>query len=73
MNHSFYFAIFLFPAITRVGGNKKGIFTRSRQPKASAHHLRARYLALAAADAGASPPEPMYYISDNKAVLHEEL
>jgi len=34
-------------AITRVGGNKKGIFTRNRQPKASAHHLRRRYWALA--------------------------
>ncbi|CAH0563529.1 unnamed protein product [Brassicogethes aeneus] len=32
---------------TRVGGNKKGIFTRSRQPKVSAHHLRQRYWALA--------------------------
>jgi hypothetical protein len=34
-------------AITRVGGNKKGIFTRNRQPKASAHHIRRRYWALA--------------------------
>ncbi|KAF7265787.1 hypothetical protein GWI33_020863 [Rhynchophorus ferrugineus] len=32
---------------TRVGGNKKGIFTRNRQPKASAHHLRKRYWYLA--------------------------
>ncbi|KAK4873706.1 hypothetical protein RN001_013066 [Aquatica leii] len=31
----------------RVGGNKKGIFTRDRQPKASAHHLRRRYNLLA--------------------------
>ncbi|CAH0715437.1 unnamed protein product, partial [Brenthis ino] len=59
--------------ITRVGGNKKGIFTRSRQPKASAHHLRARYLALAAADTGAPAPAIQYYISDNKPALHEEL
>ncbi len=29
--------------IMRVGGNKKGAFTRDRQPKAAAHHLRARW------------------------------
>ncbi|XP_050680012.1 beta-glucuronidase [Leptidea sinapis] len=59
--------------ITRVGGNKKGIFTRERQPKASAHHLRARYLDLAAADSGAPPPEVSLYISDHKQAAHEEL
>ncbi|XP_038209707.1 beta-glucuronidase [Zerene cesonia] len=59
--------------IIRVGGNKKGIFTRSRQPKASAHHLRARYLALAAAESGAPPPELAYYVSDHKPPVHEEL
>uniref|UniRef100_T1H600 Glycoside hydrolase family 2 catalytic domain-containing protein n=1 Tax=Megaselia scalaris TaxID=36166 RepID=T1H600_MEGSC len=32
--------------ITRVGGNKKGVFTRSRQPKAVAHLLRKRYFAI---------------------------
>ncbi|XP_057653720.1 beta-glucuronidase-like [Diorhabda carinulata] len=32
---------------TRVGGNKKGIFTRNRQPKLSAYHLRRRYWQLA--------------------------
>uniref|UniRef100_A0A182RRY1 Beta-glucuronidase n=1 Tax=Anopheles funestus TaxID=62324 RepID=A0A182RRY1_ANOFN len=31
---------------TRVGGNKKGIFTRNRQPKAAAYLLRQRYHAL---------------------------
>lgn len=35
------------PAYTRVGGNKKGIFTRNRQPKAAAHHVRRRYHILA--------------------------
>jgi beta-glucuronidase len=30
-----------------VVGNRKGIFTRQRQPKASAHWLRKRYLKLA--------------------------
>ncbi|MBY0010846.1 beta-glucuronidase [Paenibacillus typhae] len=29
--------------ITRVGGNKKGVFTRQRQPKAAAHMLRRRW------------------------------
>ena len=33
--------------ITRVVGNKKGIFTRQRQPKASAKWLRKRYWKLA--------------------------
>lgn len=32
---------------TRVGGNKKGIFTRNRQPKSAAHHVRKRYMQLA--------------------------
>lgn len=34
--------------IMRVGGNKKGVFTRERQPKAAAHVLRQRWLALRA-------------------------
>jgi beta-glucuronidase len=29
--------------IMRVGGNKKGVFTRDRQPKAAAHYLRTRW------------------------------
>jgi beta-glucuronidase len=29
--------------LTRVGGNKKGVFTRQRQPKAAAHLLRQRW------------------------------
>ncbi|XP_031779586.1 beta-glucuronidase isoform X1 [Nasonia vitripennis] len=33
---------------TRVGGNKKGIFTRDRQPKSAAFHVRRRYHALSA-------------------------
>ncbi|KAF6206947.1 hypothetical protein GE061_018183 [Apolygus lucorum] len=32
---------------TRVGGNKKGIFTRERQPKSAAFHVRKRYFHLA--------------------------
>lgn len=37
----------LILATTRVGGNKKGIFTRTRQPKTGAYHLRRRYWNLA--------------------------
>ncbi|OXA64937.1 beta-glucuronidase isoform X2 [Folsomia candida] len=33
--------------ITRIVGNRKGVFTRDRQPKASAHLLRTRYHLLA--------------------------
>lgn len=35
-----------FLAYTRVGGNKKGVFTRNRQPKSAAHLLRERYFSL---------------------------
>ncbi|MGA8045871.1 MAG: beta-glucuronidase [Dermatophilaceae bacterium] len=31
------------PGIMRVGGNKKGVFTRDRQPKAAAHYLQGRW------------------------------
>jgi beta-glucuronidase len=31
------------PGFLRVGGNKKGVFTRDRQPKAAAHALRRRW------------------------------
>ena len=34
------------PGIFRVDGNKKGVFTRDRKPKAAAHALRARWTAL---------------------------
>jgi beta-glucuronidase len=34
------------PGITRVDGNRKGVFTRDRRPKAAAHALRARWTAL---------------------------
>lgn len=36
----------IFLDITRVVGNKKGMFTRQRQPKYSAHILRERYQGL---------------------------
>ncbi|GIY72298.1 beta-glucuronidase [Caerostris extrusa] len=45
--HIWNFADFLtLQQITRVVGNKKGIFTRERQPKASAKLLRCRYHSL---------------------------
>lgn len=36
----------MFIAYIRVGGNKKGIFTRERQPKMAAYYVRKRYYAL---------------------------
>ena len=46
--HIWNFADFMTAqGVTRVYGNRKGIFTRQRQPKLVAHTLRARYLALA--------------------------
>lgn len=61
-------------AITRVGGNKKGIFTRSRQPKAAAHHLRRRYFELAATDHGtAVPADITAYTSDREPITRTEL
>lgn len=54
-------------AITRVGGNKKGIFTRNRQPKASAHHLRRRYWALASELESAVLPKDLdHYVSKSQ-------
>ena len=35
--------VFPFQGTTRVGGNKKGILTRQREPKAAAHLVRQRY------------------------------
>ncbi|KAH9511727.1 hypothetical protein DERF_010166 [Dermatophagoides farinae] len=46
--HIWNFADFMTQqSTTRVGGNKKGIFTRQRQPKSSARLLRCRYWLLA--------------------------
>lgn len=36
--------------ITRVGGNRKGAFTRDREPKAAAHWLRARWTRITSQD-----------------------
>ncbi|XP_069689806.1 beta-glucuronidase-like [Periplaneta americana] len=61
---------------TRVGGNKKGVFTRERQPKASAHLLRKRYWAVAQELDNATPPSDLdeYIISPkSKKSLRNEL
>ncbi|KAL7737165.1 hypothetical protein ACLKA6_005363 [Drosophila palustris] len=50
---------------TRVGGNKKGVFTRNRQPKDAAHLLRQRYHAIAFKLDNASLPSDLFeYIID---------
>jgi hypothetical protein len=47
-----------FPtAYTRVAGNKKGIFTRDRQPKAAAHFVKKRYWQIAEDVDSATPPD----------------
>jgi beta-glucuronidase len=53
-------------AVNRVGGNKEGIFTRDREPKASAHLVRKRYWALAELLDGVEPPADVneYIIGD---------
>jgi len=51
-----YCKLVFFSAVTRVGGNKKGIFTRQREPKSSAYHLRKRYWSLANRLDGAELP-----------------
>ncbi|XP_017122793.1 beta-glucuronidase [Drosophila elegans] len=57
--------------ITRVGGNKKGVFTRNRQPKEVAFLLRWRYFALAKElDQCTLPQDLTVYISKH---VHNEL
>ncbi|KAI7815367.1 beta-glucuronidase [Rhyzopertha dominica] len=54
----------------RVGGNKKGLFTRNRQPKASAYVVRQRYWALASQLWNTSLPEDLHtYVAE----IHDEL
>ena len=45
--------------LTRVTGNRKGIFTRERQPKASAHYIRKRYHLLAQQSDGFPLPKDL--------------
>ncbi|XP_066140211.1 beta-glucuronidase isoform X2 [Euwallacea fornicatus] len=60
---------------TRVGGNRKGLFTRNRQPKTSAHHLRKRYWGLAKEFHNFSLPDDLYsyVISTKEKAPHQEL
>ncbi|XP_055902504.1 beta-glucuronidase isoform X2 [Eupeodes corollae] len=52
--------------VTRVGGNKKGVFTRNRQPKSAAHLLRKRYFAVGQEVDQCSFPEDLFiYITDS--------
>lgn len=62
-------------AYTRVGGNKKGIFTRNRQPKVSAHFMRKRYFALADEIDGlkAQPADLYKYVHVHQQILKDEL
>ncbi|XP_030751685.1 beta-glucuronidase-like isoform X2 [Sitophilus oryzae] len=59
----------------RVGGNKKGIFTRNRQPKSSAHLLRKRYWYLAKEyNNNLSLPDDLEnYIIASKTLAKQEL
>lgn len=58
---------------TRVGGNNKGIFTRQRQPKAAAYHLRRRYFAIANELYNATLPNDLYLYTASVQKYHEEL
>lgn len=62
--------------ITRVGGNKKGVFTRNRQPKASAHLLRKRNFQLALEiDNYRNVPEDVFEYTNQRQInlLKDEL
>ncbi|XP_046481350.1 beta-glucuronidase isoform X1 [Neodiprion pinetum] len=55
-------------SFTRVGGNKKGIFTRDRQPKEVAHLVRKRYFSLAAEQYNVLIPKDLaLYVSSTYA------
>ncbi|KAI7815366.1 beta-glucuronidase, partial [Rhyzopertha dominica] len=58
--------------IRRAGGNKKGIFTRNREPKASAYHLRRRYWSLAHQTYNATLPTDLYTYTTSNVPSHEE-
>jgi beta-glucuronidase len=54
-------------AYIRVGGNKKGIFTRNRQPKSAAYLVRSRYWSIAAELDSATPPDDMFqYVCESR-------
>ncbi|XP_067008358.2 beta-glucuronidase isoform X2 [Anabrus simplex] len=57
---------------TRVGGNKKGIFTRNRQPKEAAYLVRQRYFALAAELDGVEAPDNLYNYASSLSKKHDK-
>lgn len=57
----------------RVGGNKKGIFTRDRQPKMAAYHVRKRYYALEMEIDGTPLPHNLENYVSNHYSTHTEL
>lgn len=70
--------VYDFSGITRIVGNRKGIFTRDRQPKASAHLLRTRYHMLAQEYDGypwpKDLPQPIpVYGKERGNVRHDEM
>lgn len=64
---------YLFAAVTRVDGNKKGIFTRQRQPKQAAHFLRKRYHSLAHDIDNSQLPADLFLYIINEAHMRNEL
>ncbi|KAG6452779.1 hypothetical protein O3G_MSEX007782 [Manduca sexta] len=68
------FADFNTPqSFTRAGGNKKGIFTRSRQPKSAAHLVRARYNSIAKSEGYVTQRESGYYIFKDEPIKRVDL
>lgn len=57
----------------RVGGNKKGIFTRDRQPKKAAFHVRKRYHALEMEIDGTQLPQDLESYVSTYYASHTEL
>ena len=51
--------------VNRVVGNKKGIFTRQRQPKAAAHFMRRRYWKLAESKGSNSKNQTLIVFNGN--------
>ncbi|KAF5308074.1 hypothetical protein FQR65_LT06449 [Abscondita terminalis] len=58
---------------TRVGGNKKGLFTRDRQPKSGAHHVRKRYSLLAKELYNVTLPNDFQPYLTPALIKHDEL
>lgn len=68
-----YVLFFRFSAYTRVGGNKKGIFTRTREPKMVAHHVRKRYHALGVELDNVEAPDDIESYVTSYRPSHDEL